>query len=428
MACGVAICSCPAVPGRDFAYPCQGKSQSQSVPSAPEEPVSAPVAAGVEYHLGRGYADLKDDRYQEAVTEFRAALAMDPKLLLRAGFPLAVALFELRKYGEARTEFVAVRAAAGDRPDIAYYLGRIDLTEGDLADAVKELTRAASNPPFPDTAYYLGSAYLKAGQLVPAEKWLQNAARITPGDPHVHDRIAMLYQQLGRKPESEKAVAKAAELRHKDAATSKLRIDCAKELDTGSVEQARPVCEQLFDPDDPVKLTMLGTLYGAHGDYGDAVKPFRRAAELNPASPQMQYNVALVYFRLGRFAEARAALEEVAKSWPDLAQISSLLGACLFRLGEQQQAYQVLGRAHDLKPEDRATTGMLFETSVTLAERSLASRDYQASMVYLNTAAKLDPLDPEPHRLLAEVYRATGREREAAGEEQKFESLSSKGR
>src|SRR4029077_20997409 len=63
-----------------------------------------PPAAGdtPEAHLGRGYDALKEDKYETAVSEFRSALQLDPTLVLRARFPLAVALFESHKAGEAR--------------------------------------------------------------------------------------------------------------------------------------------------------------------------------------------------------------------------------------------------------------------------------------------------------------------------------------
>ena len=341
---------------------------------------------------------------------------------------MAAALFELQKTGDARREFLAVRSAAGARPDVAYYLGRIDLLEGDSKAAIRELTEAVKRPPFPDTAFYLGSAYLKDGQLVPAEKWLQTAAELAPDDAHVQERLGVLYQRQGRKAESEKAVATAAELRQKDAATSKLRVDCAQKLAAGTVAEARQVCEQLFDSNDSTKLTMLGTLYGARGDYEDALRPLCRAAELNPKSPQTEYNLALVYFRVSRFAEARAALEPVAKLWPDLVEINALLGAALYKLGEHPEAYQVLRRAHDLDPQDPATAGMLFESAMTLAEKSLASRQYRASENYLNQAARLYPDDPEPHRRLVKVYRADGRSLDAADEQRRFQSLSAGGK
>jgi len=63
-------------------------------PSALGQAVSPPATAETaESHLGKGYDALKQDRYQVAADEFRAALALDPSLVLRAQFPLAVALF-----------------------------------------------------------------------------------------------------------------------------------------------------------------------------------------------------------------------------------------------------------------------------------------------------------------------------------------------
>jgi TolA-binding protein len=74
-----------------------------------------------ETHLGKGYDALKQDRYEVAAQEFRAALALDPSLVLRAQFPLAVSLFEQHKSAEARREFEAVRREIGDHPNISYY-------------------------------------------------------------------------------------------------------------------------------------------------------------------------------------------------------------------------------------------------------------------------------------------------------------------
>ena len=149
-------------------------------------------------HLGRGYDALKNDRYDVAVTEFRAALQIDPKLTLRARFPLAVALFELHKPGEARRELETVRRETGDHPNILYYLGRLDLDDRNFAGAIRHLTEAAANPPFPDTTYYLGFAYFKQGDLTGAEKWLKEAAQANPHDARVPYQLGALYRKQGR--------------------------------------------------------------------------------------------------------------------------------------------------------------------------------------------------------------------------------------
>src|SRR6266404_1410339 len=109
-------------------------------------------------HLGRAYEALRDDRYEIAAAEFRAALRVDPKLTLRARFPLAVALFEMHQPGDARKELETVRREVGDHPNILYYLGRLDLEERKFSGAIANLKLAAEKSPFPDTAYYLGFA------------------------------------------------------------------------------------------------------------------------------------------------------------------------------------------------------------------------------------------------------------------------------
>src|SRR5579863_1637670 len=271
----LALGVCPTGFAQEPAENSAGQSETENTPQA---------------HLGAGYDNLKSSRYEAAAREFRAALALDPKLVLQARFPLAVALFELHQNEAARREFEAVRRAVGDHPNVEYYLGRLDLAEGKLDAAIDELNKAAAKPPFPDTAYQLGSAYLKKHDLVSAEKWLTKAAELTPNDSAVQFRLSALYKEAGRKEEARRALARSEQLRQRDAEVDRLRLECNQKLDHGSLDEARPVCDQLFNSDDTDKLTILGTIYGEHGDYEDALKPLRRAAELNPNSPQMQYN------------------------------------------------------------------------------------------------------------------------------------------
>ena len=110
-----------------------GNCPSSAQPAPPETRATPNTP---EAHLGKGYDALKQDRYDVAVEEFRAALAMDPKLTLRARFPLAVALFELHKSDEARREFTAVRRETGDHANVFYYLGRLDLDERKFDGAI----------------------------------------------------------------------------------------------------------------------------------------------------------------------------------------------------------------------------------------------------------------------------------------------------
>ena len=401
-----------------LAAPQLGRAASQK-PAAPKPSTKDTP----ESHLGKGYDALKEERYDVAAEEFRAALQLDPKLVLRAQFPLAVALFEMKKPEEARREFEAVRREVGDHPNISYYLGRLDLEDLNFEGAIQNFSKSVEKPPFPDAAYYLGYAYFKQDDLVNAEKWLKQAAELIPHDGRVQYQLGMVYRKQGKEEEAKKAMALSGEQRRRDSDESQLRTECAQKLDKGPREEARARCEQLYDPDNAEQLTALGTIYGQHGDAEAALKPLRRAAELAPHSPQMQYNVALAYFQLNRFEEARTPLENALARWPDIFQLNALYGAVLAKLGQDLQAYQTLHHAHELNAQDAATGDLLFLTGLRLARKAQSARQYSDSLRYLDEIAKLRPQEPEPHRIMAEIYKATGRSAQAAKEQHEADRL-----
>jgi len=409
---------------REIACMCILAALAGTRPACPQTPDASHAAPDTpEAHLGRGYDALRQDRYDEAASEFRAALALDPKLVMRARFPLAVALFEMKQSTEARREFETVRREIGEHPNVSYYLGRLDLMDQNFEAAIRNLNQAITKPPFPDTAYYLGLAYFKRGDLLAAEKWLKQAAEINPRDSLAQYQLGLVFRKEGREQEARKAVALSAELRRQDADDSQLRSECARKLDAGPPGEAHAVCERLYDPGNADKLTALGTIYGQHGDLEAALRPLRRAAELAPQSPQMQYNLAFTYFRLNRFEEARTPIANAVKRWPDIFRLNALYGAVLSKLGEDLPAREALRRAHQLNPADSQTTNLLYATLLGLARKSRAAREYSDSLRYLGEAANLRPADPEPHRILAEIYTLTGRPTEAAAEEQRSARL-----
>jgi Flp pilus assembly protein TadD len=391
--------------------------------AAQETPPTEPTNATPEAHLSMGYDALKLDRYDVAVREFRAALTADPALSLRARFPLAVALFELHQSDEARRQLELVRREVGDHPNVFYYLGRLDLDDHKYASAVRNLKLAAAKPPFPDTVYFLGYAYFKQGDLPAAEKWLREASRLTPRDARVPYQLGLVYRKQGREQEATKALVMSEELRRRDSDESRLRLECRQKLDQGLRQEARTVCEQLYDPDNADKLTELGTIYGQHGDPEAALKPLRRAAELAPHSPQMQYNLALTYYQLNQFEQARGPLANSLQRWPDLFQLNSLYGAVLLKLGENLQAYQALHHAHELNPQEPETTNWLYAITLDLSQESKSALRYSDSLRYLEEASSLRPQEPEPHRRMAEIYTLTSHPAQARAEHEKADRL-----
>jgi tetratricopeptide (TPR) repeat protein len=374
---------------------------AQQVSPAPEPDIAAA-------HVGRGYEAEKDERYQDAAKEFQEALALNPRLT-RARYQLAVCWFALGKIPEAREEFERLEKETGHDPSVVYYLARLDMLAGHTEAAIQKLARLVSAPPFPDTAYYLGTAYFQKREFAKATTWLQVAARGNPHDYRVPDHLARVYQREGRKADAEKEFEISSRLRQSYDNSAKQAVACSTLLATKSGDQSRPVCQQLFDANDPDKLTTLGLIYGQHGLYAEAVRPLEVASRLDPGSSEIQHDLGLTYFRLRRYAEARVALTKAVALRPDFFGSNALLGATLYALGEHEPAFKVLSHAHALNPGDRDTANLLFEEALILAKRDESQKKYESALGYLRKAAGIQPENQEVVQWLSKLSRLVGR-------------------
>ncbi len=367
-------------------------------------PTVSPVAASPEAYIGKGYQYLEHRRYAEAAQEFQTALSLNPHLI-QVRYQLAICEFALGHLKEARSELNQVEKETPGNPEITYYLGRLDLREGDYQQAIQELLKICYSPPFPDTTYYLGSAYLNKGMLSEAEKWLLLAAKANPRDFRVADHLARLYQRQKRTSQAEKEYARSLRLRQYYEDGAKFSLACDHALDTQPLDQARSVCQRIFDPMDQDKLILLGMIYGRHGDYHDALPPLEEAVRIDPDSWAAEHNLGLTYFRLRRYSDALAPLRKAVELRPEYFGSSALLGATLYTLQQDQEAFQALEHAHELDPQDSDTTQLLFNETLIQAHQHCLNKKYSDCLEFLHKALSLRPGDERIQRQIAEVER-----------------------
>jgi len=71
------------------------------------------------------------------------------------------------------------------------------------------------------------------------------------------------------------------------------------------------------EPSNPQAWRYLAAAYFGVGDFANAEEPARTCAELTPGDPAAHLNVAIILRKLGRWEEARTALDECLRLRPD---------------------------------------------------------------------------------------------------------------
>jgi len=184
---------------------------------------------------------------------------------------------------------------------------------------------------------------------------------------------------------------------------------------------AAPVAAQDRNADDTVAAAyhqfLLGRHFEAEERIEEAIAAYRRAAELDPASPSIPAELANLYARQGRVAEAAAAARAALSLDPDNRAAHLVLGSIF--ASASREAARALGVAPDEVPQlairhlekGRRTDGIGVDPAVelTLARLYLDVGDAEKSADVLARLVALAPEIVEARILLARAETALGR-------------------
>lgn len=305
-------------------------------------------------------------------------------------------------YDRARQEYVRLRDRAPD--NILGYLGigRIDLLQGKNMDALEQLSKAVEIAPHsPDAQFELGSTYLALGMLDDAIKHLKIAADISPQRPEIQYKLASARSILDASSVSPGAAAQdAGEAPASAEETSSIaiihRLITSGRLEE-SVEQAKRAAEA--HPESPNLQYQLGMLYKAQGDINQALVQFENALILNPQHVLALDQIAMIYLDQNNYAAA----EKVLDSWIalDADDPSAQFGKawCQIMKGDFAEAEEHLTRAVQLDPRN---VELLNHYGLVLRERG----DDRRAMQIFERAVDLKPQARSPRLNLAMIYLA----------------------
>jgi tetratricopeptide (TPR) repeat protein len=256
----------------------------------------------------------------EAAIESLAAFLADYPQANTARLTYGRLLVDAKRYDEARAQFQQLAQAVPDNAEIAYALGLLLLQTNDLAQAEAQFRKITEVPERRETAwFYIGQIAESREDRAGA---LDAYRRVDRGEHHVNAQVraAVLMAEGGD-------VRAARE--HLHALRGRNRQE--------SVRIYRAEAEV---------LTRNEMLDDAMGVYDASLQEF-------PQDGGLLYARAMLAGRMDRVEQVERDLRDVLSREPDNADALNALGYTLAdRTERYQEAYDLIKRAHELKPDD----------------------------------------------------------------------------
>ena len=334
---------------------------------------------------------MRQDRDKEAEEMFRQALAVDGK----EGVALRM-LSEIRlRAGDAKSalEFAKRATAIPEAPASAWVgLAIAEKANGNKVAAKATLDRVLGDEPA-NFAALIERADLftdeKNFDLATAD--LKAAAKLKPGDKAVASRLANVLQQAGKADEA-LAVAKEAGLEVQQPTGNGTAgvVGTPEEIEAANSADpavARKALEKLLEknPRSAMLLSNLGASYRTE-DPARSLDFYRRAAEIQPDSPEYALGYAAALVQARRFPEAAHILRQVVKATPDNYIAHANLATALYEGKRYQEAIPEYEWILATKPETAVAHYFIATSHDYLGEYVEALASYEK---FLSTADAL---------------------------------------
>jgi tetratricopeptide (TPR) repeat protein len=250
---------------------------------------------------------------------------------LQAHLSRAAAWTGLREYAKARAGLQAVERIAPNNSDVIGALGRLDLLEQKLPEAVRRFrAMVKAFPDDPRGTLGLVDSLLAQGKVTEAQSYLGAASLAWP--ENAGWRVALADLSVGQ----------------------------------GDVERAEQEYRLVLEthPDSGVANLRIGELHLRRDETDKAKEHFNRAWAAKPPQPFAAYHLGTLHARAAEYAEARQWFEKALELAPDLAVAMNNLAFVLSEMNVELDqaltyAQRAVARVPD-HPEFQDTLGTIY--------------------------------------------------------------------
>jgi tetratricopeptide (TPR) repeat protein len=309
----------------------------------------------------------------------------------RARFDRGVALMDegADKYDDAIAEFDAAIALAPDLWEAHLDIGVIELRRARLSKAAAAFERSLEIYGSPAALAALADVYIRQGRHERAVKLLERALAGSPEDIELRNQLAIALRHAGRLDDA--AVELRAVLGRDAADPVAYATLAAVEMDRGDLDIAELVLNRglVRRPDHPLLLTNLGLVALRRGDDQAAFMLFDKASQADPRFLTGRLNKAAVYLGAGDHAHAATELQYVLKVEPGNTDALLGLGLAQRMAGDLPGAREHWTRVLAIDAENAAALFNLGVLEMDFAERPKEATAHLERYLQVMTARDL---------------------------------------
>ena len=161
-----------------------------------------------------GVAYMNQQRGEDALAQFKLAIAADPSLAvphMNAGIVLLV----LQRLPEAKAELDRAAKIDPSNPRVWYNLGLLERAQSNCEASIAAFQQVIKlDPTSADAYYFLGSCYLERQDFAKAADEYREAIRINPMHPSAEFGLARALQRSGNPAEAKVHLARFEHITH----------------------------------------------------------------------------------------------------------------------------------------------------------------------------------------------------------------------
>ncbi len=329
-------------------------------------------------HFDLGYVYTAQQKNDKAISEYRKAIELDPKMI-QAQLNLGISLLP-----------------------------------GDPKAAIAPLQKAIDlNYAFERAHYVLGIAEERSGNAVAAEKEYTVAVKLDPNDADAQAALARTYLAEGKAADAE---AEFREFLRRKPSSSEEEMGLAQSLlqQKKTADALDALADYLNEnPNDAKAQVMQASALVELGKNDEALAALDRAAKNGPETVEALKLRSVIYYRKSDYPKAVAVLRKAEAMAPSDASIHARLGHALLETKDYSGAALELNEALRLDP--RST-----DTLRDLVSAEYLQKNFAGTLAVLDALDQLEPPNAGAWFLRASCYDHMNQPEKALEAYQKF--------